>query len=330
MTMLGRQKYRRYLLAASVTALALLVALSLLPDDKYIRYRQVGGDGQKAGWIYERLHFDPEPVDVAFLGTSHTMRAVDAERIEAGLRGVRVASLAMPYHGQNLAYVLAKELFANKRVRLVVLEVREIQSRAGHDMFWYLADREDIVSPVWLFNPNAITDLAHLPGRQLRLFFRGLFPDAFGEPRAFDPAHYAGHHWSDAADHIVTHPREWLEAEHANELRTRSYGALPASLHPLEFRFSTEYTNRIKALAAANGTAVAFLYLPSYSETAPPADRALYDDLWTPPAAVLAPPERWADLTHLNAAGANALVPWLTDQIALALARDIPGTADKN
>src|SRR5580658_3721099 len=96
----------RTLGAALCLALALDVAVSLLPEDDYQRWQLV--DHTVFGnlrWDYERIHFDPRPVDVAIVGPSKTMVALSADKIERELsaqgRPANVANFSLPATGRN-------------------------------------------------------------------------------------------------------------------------------------------------------------------------------------------------------------------------------------
>ena len=75
-----------FLLIMGFGALCGLIALIALPHDRYYRYQadQIL-DSRKSDWIFERLHFDDTPVDVALIGTSRSRSPVAL--VGAFLRG---------------------------------------------------------------------------------------------------------------------------------------------------------------------------------------------------------------------------------------------------
>ena len=79
-------------LVSAVTAVA-------LPHSAYMRYQSLQGTiYDHARWIYERIHFDDTPIDIAFVGSSRTYAGVIPALVEAALekRGhgdLRVANL---------------------------------------------------------------------------------------------------------------------------------------------------------------------------------------------------------------------------------------------
>ena len=106
---------------ASVLGLAVLLCASiLLPHERYYRFQAHDNvTTRKADWIYERLHFDPTPVDVALIGTSRMAGGLSGPLIERAYceatgRRIHVANLAVPTTGRNMHYVLAKEAVQRK------------------------------------------------------------------------------------------------------------------------------------------------------------------------------------------------------------------------
>ena len=53
----------------------------LLPHDRYIRYQQPGLLQSylfRTRWVYERIHFDKTPIDIAVIGSSRAEDAISA------------------------------------------------------------------------------------------------------------------------------------------------------------------------------------------------------------------------------------------------------------
>src|SRR5579862_88989 len=106
-----------------VTAAALAVAATFLPDNPYQRFQQL--DGTIYGndrWSYERIHFDPRPIDVAIVGDSKTLVGLNAGEIERRLgehgKQVNVANMSLEGAGRNVQWVLVRELLKTKRPRV--------------------------------------------------------------------------------------------------------------------------------------------------------------------------------------------------------------------
>jgi hypothetical protein len=327
------------------TTLAVLAVACILPDDHYLRYQALTErEVVKAGWIYERIHYDPAPIDVAFIGTSHTVFGVDSERVERACHnagGKRCASVnfGLQHLGRNVHWLLAREVMQTRKPRLLVVEVQETEYRALHPAFASLADASDIVSAPLVINTSYLPDLVRLPLRQISLFAQGRVPSLFGMHREFRRALYRGAHWDDtlaemgSREHPVTHPRprtgvtsvaelerERAHAQSADNARLR----LPAPLRPLEYRANIFYLEKLLNLAREKNVEIRFLYMPGYHGAPVPALASFYDRFaptWPMPREIADRSELWLDAGHLNSAGADALSAWLGAKIA----KDEPG-----
>ena len=92
------------ILAALGVALTLDAALLLLPENDYQRWQLVDGTlyGQLR-WMYERIHFDSRPIDVAILGSSRSQLGLSAAAIEHELaqHGGRANVVNFSHHGRR-------------------------------------------------------------------------------------------------------------------------------------------------------------------------------------------------------------------------------------
>jgi hypothetical protein len=123
----------RTIVTSLATALALCALACLLPDNPYQRWQLVdsmdvdGGLFANLRWVYERMHFDDRPIDIAVVGPSSTFNGVTSERIERELaaRGVtaHVANFSAVASGRNLQWAVVDEL-------LLVLSNRPSRRRA--------------------------------------------------------------------------------------------------------------------------------------------------------------------------------------------------------
>ena len=318
----------RLIAISGATALLTLVVLSFTPFDRYVQWQDLHTEAfARLGWIYERIHFDPTPIDVAFIGTSHTMNGIDGEAVAAAMQAatlgdeppVHVANLAIPGYGRNLHWIIARELLEHRAVKTLVLEVFENETRRSHPAFYSVADWSDIVGAPLLINLRYGSDLALLPLDRLLLGLKSLMPATFGLHAAFDPRLYDGPD-PDNTRVVRVHGEAFtgLRDGHADpaalyaELRqtraAKRYNMLPSRLAAWEYAAPLYYLHQIADLAAAKHVRLVFLYLPGFGQDAASHDPAPYaghtmltvNDL-------LAPPAVWYDPAHLNAAGAAAV-----------------------
>ena len=171
---------------ATAVMIITLAGMIALPHDTYIRWQAVKTEAYaRLGWIYERIHYDDTPIDIAFIGTSHTMEGVDAEAVEHDLdeagarpgdpdRCLHTVNFAVPSYGRDLQWIIARELLTHRRVKVLVLEVFENESRRAHPLFVDVADTSDILDAPMVVNINYLHNLVRLPFRQLSLWAKSL------------------------------------------------------------------------------------------------------------------------------------------------------------
>jgi hypothetical protein len=336
-TLLSSFRFIAVMLAVAVVVLA---GACLLPHDRYLRFQSLTDSAVvKAGWIYERIHFDPAPIDVAFIGTSHTVFGIDSKAVEqacreAGGKTCATVNFGLQFLGRNVHWLITRELLLARKPKLLVVEVQETEFRAMHPAFGSLADALDVVSAPLVINTSFFPDLVRLPLRQMSLFAQSRAPSLFGVGTDFVPALYRGTHWDDtfaergsARNPVVdAKPRTKVvpvaELEHeradlADESRTRL--RLPARLRPLEYRANQFYLERLLDLARQKNIEIRFLYMPAYRTTAMPDFAGFYSKFgptWLMPEEIVNNHELWLDIVHLNYAGASALSVWLGEKIA--------------
>jgi hypothetical protein len=131
--------------AALGVALLLNAAVCLLPENDYQRWRLADESmgGGRLRWIYERIHFDPKPIDIAIFGPSRAQLGLSAAAVEQKLaqRGkhANVVNFALPGDGRDIQWAILDELFRAKPPKVVVLEVEEQPYPFGHFAFRHLA-----------------------------------------------------------------------------------------------------------------------------------------------------------------------------------------------
>src|SRR5262249_23570762 len=160
--------YRFLAMTATLTA-ALVVAACFLPHPRYLRFAILQDSAVlKAGWIYERIHFDPTPTEIVFLGTSHTVFGIDSATVERQFhaitgRDMHVVNFALQHLGRDTHFLIAQEILRTRPVKLLVIEVQEDEPRDLHPAFGALADPSDLLSAPVLVNVRYFDNVAHLP-----------------------------------------------------------------------------------------------------------------------------------------------------------------------
>lgn len=330
---------RSFLATLVLTALATLTGMALLPHDRYLRYQQLAHESVhylRAKWIYERIHFDSTPIDVAFFGTSHTQSGIDSQLVEDRLNtsGVEqhVVNFAIPHLGRDLHYLLARELIENRTVKKLVIELQETEARAPHPAFQRLGNVNDLVSSPLIINIGYFENLLRLPLRQFRLFIHDVFPATSDYKLEFDPNNYEGQHWNDTyiihgteTPRLATHTAESLSASAAEMMKSfkvkQSYSNMllvPGQSYGLLQRYNYHYLEAMLELAKARGVEIVFLYLPFFHAPEQPiaADYLSHFGRILKPITLLDDPGIWQNASHLNRAGAARLSVWVADALA--------------
>ncbi len=317
-------------------ALVMVTLLMLLPNDDYYRWQQ--GDGTilfRARRVYERIHFDPRPLDVAMIGSSRIEASARAGELSAGLskalgRPIAVENFGLPQEGRDLNWAVAKEVLETRRdVKLLVL-ILSSESVMSHPGFRFLGDDASIAGAPVFLNYDYAQNLLTLPYRHVAYFVQGLWPWAFQLSPRFDPAIYKARSFDPTKtfhmpygtvidrDHVLT-------AEEADKpIRPALPGAYFDSkirYLPLDQRYAIErhYMRLIADLAARKHVAIAFLRVPEYH-----AGNEVFDDpgFYARMGPIVAAsfvadhPDWYMDGGHLNRAGTAALTPWLVERLA--------------
>src|SRR5947208_1211790 len=114
--MAERKIFARFVAVAAVSALQVLMTMCALPHERYLRFQSLTELAVvKAGWIYERTHFDPSPIDIVFIGTSHTVMGVDSDLVERACREkgtsrCATVNFALEHLGRNVQWLIAREV----------------------------------------------------------------------------------------------------------------------------------------------------------------------------------------------------------------------------
>lgn len=322
-----RAFFRQFALGALVMSLTLLVMI-MLPHDTYTRWQAVKIEAfARLGWIYERIHYDDTPIDIAFIGTSHTMMGINTQSFEDGLaaagvrsddkRCLQVVNLAVPSYGRDLHWIIGRELLKNRHIKTLVLEVFENETRKAHPLFVHVADTDDILEAPILINQNYLHNLVRLPYRQLALAIKSLSPESFGLKTHFDPADYDGSNvdntriinvdgaaLSPVRDHVMDFHQ--LEATSKANLAAKNLHMLGDWGQAYEYAVPNHYLTALLDLAKEQGVNVVFLYLPQYGMPPRPVDEHPYQGRgdWIYVNDLLQHPDYWFDEAHLNAQGA--------------------------
>ncbi len=343
----------RFLALVMALVVMSVLGICLLPHDRYVQFSALhDGAVVKAGWIYERIHFDDTPIDVMFVGTSHTVFGVNSAQVEQAYgdatgQQLHVVNFGLPHLGRDIQYLVAREAIETRRVKLLVIEIADDESRSLHPAFFELATPRELLEAPILINPLYLDNLSRLPLRQVSLFLQSALPGWMGTNPDFDRAKYRGPNWDDtyqergsvaypilnAPPRLQVHTSTELEAQHKHYVRLQQDKLqLPGFMQNLAYRANLLYLQWIVELARQHDVAVQLLYLPVYHAPASPLFAGYYAQfgkLWYPDM-IYAEINNWLDVNHLNFQGSSALSHWLGVRIAEEQGNGIALTATRH
>lgn len=326
---------RRFLRNIILFALPFALGLVWLFAGSYNKeygYNMVTKDCRTGNWIYRRLYESPHPVDIAFLGTSKTMcdvhdgvlqnRLAEEKEIE-----VEVANFGVCRKGENLHYLIARDLFAQKPPKYLFVEVSTHLATNSHFHFPYLAESGDVLAPTMILNQDYISDIGDFAWNRLVYNRENLL----GIRREFnDFLHDPQHSFMAVDSDIVADP---VKMARKAESRSKNLAeGIPEGIggwwYDMTTNYPKQYYKRVFELAQKHETEIYFLYLPVYGASGiPPRELDFYTEMGevlTPPDSVFSNPTWHMDDSHLNQAGAAKFSDWLTQTVGNILNAELP------
>ena len=287
-----------------------IVALHTIPYSEEFAYHYIENDCYNHGaWIFDRITHNTVPIDIAFIGSSHTIHAYQEAKIEGLLgSGYHLANLGYCRYGRNLEYSLLKLLLKHKNPKVIILEVHEDEEKNSHDIFPYLASTKDLISsPI---SRDYFSDL--LNGTSARLeFFKAkyIFTPNYQTPNT---EHY-GYGASDRIapnDELIENKKVWTKRMRNNTGKT---------FDELQLRYPKIYLEKMIELIRAKNILLLFVYLPEYgSKLTSPKYAKFYLNtapLLIPPGQIFENTKNWMDACHLNDNGSAVLSSWMAEQL---------------
>jgi hypothetical protein len=304
--------------AAFCLAFALDVGVCLLPENAYQRWQLL--DGTIYGGLrgrYERIHFDPRPVDIAILGASRTALALSSAMIEERLRSngrpASVANFALEGSGRNLSWAIVDELYKSKAPKVIVLGIDTAPYPYGHPAFKYVAPANAIAFPPEPLLHDFFYDVAYLPSRKVKLFGVRFFSNLFGLSKEFDHEVYD----RTQTDFSLSFSFEgkWVdmdrEVPRATLLAQTPSATKPSFFSRVLTRCCNEgddhtYIGKIAREAKAHGTRVIFVSFPAFNDAQNISDRKFLEQYgFVLDNADLSQQDKlYENWSHLNHAGA--------------------------
>ena len=306
------RKVFNYLLLIITPIILLLVGICAISPSDDFGFSYVKNDcSNQSLWLYKRMYVDTERIDVAFFGSSHTLRAINDSILNASDKKLHTANFGYCRFGRDLQYILFKKLLERMKISTAFFEVTETEPSYSHPDYAFLAESSDIFLPAFIQNQEFIKNrydafLFHLAYLRQQVF--GVYHSVKPCLRTYG---YVSNNGKADSTYLQNQKEEKLKD-------LRSYDASNVA-RKAELSFSFYYLNKIKELAAKNNCKVYFIYLPAYgNDVKNSLDSAFYkpyfETLLTPDS-ILSNYRNWQDEAHFNNEGAAHLTKWLIQQI---------------
>ena len=286
--------------------LPVLIIISLIQVDKRSNYLGLKDDCANHGiWIYDRISYNKKNVDIAFLGSSHTLNGINDKLISERLKTKEAVNFGYCRFGRNLSYVLLKEIYEHKKINQLILEVTENEEQYSHPVFPFIASSKDILFPNPFFNRDLIADIWSHFAFKVEMLQETCYNKIPNTP--FSTSDFGILIATDTASVTL------LNA-------TKSFENNKSKLEQ-DFRanFARVYLKKISDFCKENNIQLTFLYIPSYANRlAKPIEYQTYSKygkVLIPPRRILNKQANWYDENHLNQSGADELSVWICEQI---------------
>lgn len=301
----------------SAPLLVLLIILLFVQPEKKFAYTFVKGEcDNKATWIYQRVFENQERIDIAFTGASQTSCAIMDELVEKQLDStlnsdLKVASLGYCRRGRDIQFAMLKDLFSQKRPKILVIEITENEPSKSHPVFPYLAESKDVLGSLVFFNQRFLSNIY----KALVVRFEYCKQLAFGnktkKPGANSNFGYI------PSNQIVTIEELSRNQETWNKKRTNPKSALVSKI---ENKYPLHYLEKMVKLAKSNHCDLVFLYLPEFgSHLKKPENIKFYSDIAPViflPDSIIQNKTNWKDPMHFNDAGAKQASDFIAGELA--------------
>lgn len=266
-------------------------------------------------FVYHRIFENPNPIDVAFLGTSHSGCAIDGKMLEDSIPVVHFANLAYCQPGENIEFVVLKDLLTKHRPKHIFYEVRLVRDFTTHRDFGTIADLSDVIKAPVIHNQYYLKDL--FKNYRVRyIYFQDKLMNVLPDEYASDA--FGDHNLLYDVGKVIDPERA---AKHLEYQRSRLPKLSDDMSGEWKMQFPNHYILKVIELARENDIELTFLYIPAFGMVSEnPSDLNFlkeYGEVVIPPASLFRNQELWMDVEHFNRNGATEFTSWLIETYSI-------------
>lgn len=287
-----------------------------IPTDHKRAYHYLSDDCEgRAAWLYRRIFEVKEPIDIAFLGSSHTINGINDTLINKNLQksntqAPSVCNLGYCRLGRDLTYVMMQHLLKAKQTKTFIIEVLPDENPFSHPVFPFIADMRDIVNPQVIFNRSYPSNLYNAAISRIMYQKQNMFSEPYKYVYTLRGEYGFSTNTFNADTNLLNRNKE---RRYKNRLRSFTW------TRNFNLPLSRKWLNNINTLAKENGLTIVFLYIPPYgSPEKEPIEMKTYlqyAPVWMAPDSIFTNKSNWYDEEHLNIKGANNLSTWVARKI---------------
>jgi len=316
------RKFQYRFLLFGLILFAVIALVFYYPASKYFRYNYVtkGGCVGRSNWIYHRIFENTTPIDLAFVGTSHTLNAIQDSIIEKHINDIYdgknyLVNLAYCGLGRDWDFKVVEDLFQHQNPKILVVEIRENESIASHPCFPFIADASDVLGAPKFINQSYFDVMySHL------LFKIQYIKNVLLNQSALTkhlPKHLGRFGYNPqyglADINELNQQKDRIERE-KNKWKVNW---VQDKLNDVPFY----YVESIAVMAKKKGVKLYFLYLPAYGHSLDSTfiNRFIaYGELILPDTSILNNKAFWFDGGHFNVEGAEQISNLVSERIVNA------------
>jgi len=302
----------------ALLALPIVILFTLPYSNDFARHFIKDDCYNHGAWIFDRITKNALPVDVAFIGSSHTIHSFQEKKMETILDGkFHLANLGYCRFGRNLQYLFVKELLANKNPKLVVIEVHEDEAKNSHDIFPYLANTEDLFFSPTLINRDYFSNIFKGASARLEQFKSNyIFNKKIPEPD-LNPYGYGESDRIATSEELMKNKQGWNKW-----IRKRN----SPGIENIQMKYPYSYLTKMIDLLKTKKIPFVFIYLPesgsNFKEPIRLSFYKRYGQVLTLPDSITQNTANWMDEMHFNNNGANLVSEWTAQKMRQILLQD--------
>jgi hypothetical protein len=303
---------KQFIIHIILFLLPLGVLILILPVNKRLEYQGLNNDCFDNGiWIHDRIINNEKPIDIAFLGSSHTINGINDSLIETKLNefDVNVTNLGYCRLGRNLTYLLLRELLNEKKPKTIIIEVREDENWSSHPIFPFISQNQDVLLSNPIYDPDYFSDIATHFTYNIQLTQETLYKQTQSKPIQLNDFGFSTNDDSLSNFTLVSNSLIKTKRESEIEIKIRDF----------RLKFPKSYLKKIHQICNKKHVKVLFLYLPNFgSPQIKPNEYQYYlkfGEVLIPPVYILNKQHNWYDEGHLNITGSTKLSLWIAEEL---------------